>query len=180
METINSSEQTLCPLLACIGNCYYIKDKQHNQLYSHPIDAVKSVTQQALAKEKKDKKKPLKVGKEFAPVSDGTFFPPSFQDSVNEKKLNKGAQEFIPSYEQNYEEGFDQHADEYDLLDEYNPYELRLEEAEDYFHTASEYCDCCKGYINKCDGIICQALGYCHCYATELEDHAEDKKKKKK
>ncbi len=31
-------------------------------------------------------------------------------------------------------------------------------------------CSCCKGYINKCSGVICSSLGVCYCKAQEEFD----------
>ena len=31
-------------------------------------------------------------------------------------------------------------------------------------------CACCKGYINKCSGVICSSLGVCYCKAQEEFD----------
>ena len=31
-------------------------------------------------------------------------------------------------------------------------------------------CTCCKGYINKCSGVICSSLGVCYCKAQEEFD----------
>jgi hypothetical protein len=39
-----------------------------------------------------------------------------------------------------------------------------------YFHKSSADCSCCKGYVNSCDGGICDNLGYCYCYAQEMEE----------
>jgi len=31
------------------------------------------------------------------------------------------------------------------------------------FYKQSESCECCKGFVNMCQGDICEALGVCYC-----------------
>ena len=40
------------------------------------------------------------------------------------------------------------------------------EEFESVFVDAMKDCQCCKGFVNSCDGDACQYLGICYCVAV--------------
>ena len=44
------------------------------------------------------------------------------------------------------------------------------ESDEDNWFTKYKECTCCKGYIYKCKGEVCQSLGVCYCKAHEDND----------
>jgi hypothetical protein len=47
----------------------------------------------------------------------------------------------------------------------------------EYYHIESAKCACCGGYINKCNGKMCEILGVCHCFAAEHEEKIYNAKK---
>ena len=73
-----------------------------------------------------------------------------------------GIEDFPEVYFEMYEEELhDQIAREFD------------EDWEDYHELKSANCECCKGYINKCNGSICRSLGKCQCVMRlEMEEDA--------
>ena len=182
MLAVEESKSTImCPLQLCVGNCFFREKCE----YSH--------SEETKAPQAKPKK-PLKVGNNvFTPQLSAVSFIPAetAQDLANNnqsKNLKATAQEFVPSGTNqfvNFEENKVQYPgyldEQEEFLDEYDPfgdkfneydqmYQEGIEEDVDYFHNNSKNCDCCQGYINKCMGAICKSLGYCHCYATEIEE----------
>ena len=174
METQEESEVCTCALLDCVGNCFYTANCKH----LHPKDYVKK-SDEAL----KPKKKALKLGNsDFKPVEEsktGNTTQASTNQSTKDKALNTNATEFDP-YKFTYSKQFEEAYLPDDLEDpegfegpmEGEPMGEHDDDIEDeyYFHGLSANCDCCKGLINACDGQICQIFGYCHCYATEIEE----------
>jgi len=184
METLPQNVQEPCPLQQCVGNCFYKDVCQYS--HSQEVKAPQTKT-----------KKPLKIGgSAFTPAPNPTTvdFIPQTQSKDNQSKILKSnADVFIPgggNYnmgnfggnsmdKQEYPEYYDQ---QQEFMDDYDPmydefeqdfdqmYEGGIEDDVNYFHQNSKGCDCCKGYINKCKGGICKALGYCHCYASEIEE----------
>ena len=67
---------------------------------------------------------------------------------------DQGGQEFMDLYNQ---------VDE--LMDEFD-------EKADFVKSLKD-CTCCKGYVNRCKGVICKQLGQCQCRAREeMEEQA--------
>jgi hypothetical protein len=79
--------------------------------------------------------------------------------------------------EEMYEDFDPQEAFEFEHGNHFEDYEL---DDIDYFHEKSKDCDCCHGYVNECKGAMCEMLGCCHCYATELEEQQFLEREKKK
>jgi len=158
-----------------LGNCFFTANCKH----SHPIDYVKK-SDEGL----KPKKKPLKLGGGvFKPVEESktaNTTQANTNQATKDKALNTNASEFDPfkfTYSKQFEEAYLPE----DLEDpegfnegpfDGEPTGEQYDDVEDeyYFHAPSQNCDCCKGLINACDGQICQIFGYCHCYATEIEE----------
>ena len=50
-------------------------------------------------------------------------------------------------------------------------------EEEDKFFPKYQNCTCCHGYVYKCKGPTCQALGQCYCKMKDDCDEIEEEKK---
>lgn len=64
---------------------------------------------------------------------------------------------------------------EKDIIDELVRNELAIEDEmndEDNWFPQFQDCTCCKGFIYKCEGDVCNGLGACYC--KSLDDNEED------
>lgn len=203
-----STEVALCPLLTCVGNCFYRADCP----FKHPEGTIEKTTTELKPK------KALKLGgadwkpKEASKADTTATSKPVGKEQeqaggnkLNKQQLNASAFEFVPgrvnvqdAFEQNINKGGQQYIYggaqfeenkgpddddfdpqdffEQDYYDDEGPDDGILD-TPDYFHVNSKNCSCCHGLINACNGALCQSLGYCHCYAAEIEEEAYRQKR---
>ena len=186
---VAENQPTICPLMVTMGNCLF----RSTCTFPHPEDAIIKTTEEI------KQRKALKLNKApFQPTpapkveakdqlktTSTEFVPGGTEDTQKQPgagKIKTASHEFFPgavAEELKYEDIAPEDAfGEYEDEDDEN--QNWTEETKDAYHPNSKDCECCKGLIYMCDGIICQTLGYCHCYATEIEEKKYNDKRSKK
>ena len=101
-----------------------------------------------------------------------------------ENPLNKNAKEYVPTKIRNkerkmFDPNFIQFIEDVDDEPEEEAFEEfanDLSEDEDMWLPKYKDCECCKGFVFKCNGKICADLGQCYCKMKDECDKKLDKK----
>ena len=108
----------------------------------------------------------------------------------NKLDFNLDAKEYKPKPAVEYVEADDDDDDEQikeqmdmivkDMVEEEVMQELGDDDSEDEDKWLPKYkdCECCHGFVYKCKGATCQALGQCYCKMKDDCDNVEEEKPK--
>ena len=131
----------------------------------------------------KDEKTLNKDAKEYVPT----------KNRVPQKlDFNLEAKEYKPKPAVEYVEGDDDEEDEQvkeqmdmmvkDMVEEEVMQELGNDDSEDEDKWLPKYkdCECCHGFVYKCKGVTCQALGQCYCKMKDDCDNDDEENEKAK
>ena len=125
-----------------------------------------------MSEDKKEENKLNKNAKEYIPT----------KNRIPEKlNLNLNAKEYQPKEKQKnieLDEDDDEEVDkkidmiandmvENDLIEEQAKANDSDEEDENKFYPKYKNCQCCKGYVYKCNGDTCKSLGQCYCKMSD-------------
>lgn len=189
----------VCPLLLCVGNCFFQSHCKYSHPFDAVKKSTNEPKQKKALKlstqgftpavttsSQTDNKAPGQNLPATIPHSDNKVATKSEPENKT-GKLKVSAGSFVPTGNQFFEEtknekheqygDYDPEYDEFGLQDEFADFiddgdgvGDMDEDDQFYFHHNSKNCECCQGFVNNCNGIICQTLGYCHCYAAEIEE----------